>query len=365
MDVLRGEVDPALLEGRYLFIGSSAVGLNDLHHTIVDDGFPGVEIHAAFVESALAGDFYREPNWQPLYSLISAVAAGIGLLILFAATGPGIAALGTLAVLCLFAGVSTALFHYQNVFLSVSGPVLTSLFLFTLLSVLLYAIERRSAFFRLVELNRVQQLTLESMAAVAETRDPETGGHIKRTQNYVKALAEYIAGTGKEKTLTPERIDLLYHSAPLHDVGKVGILDHILLKPDRLTIDEFETMKRHVILGKQIMESIIDNPVDVAFLEVALEISATHHEKWDGTGYPAGLAGDDIPISGRLMALADVYDALVSKRHYKVPFSHEKSKNIILEGRGTHFDPMIVDAFLAVEDQFLRIADAYKDVVPA
>lgn len=213
-------------------------------------------------------------------------------------------------------------------------------------------------------LAKTQDVTIYAMATLAETRDNETGNHIRRTQYYVKALAEEIAGQGLYiSELTPDNIELLYKSAPLHDIGKVGIPDSILLKPGKLTDDEFEIMKTHASLGAEAIieaEKELGNQ-ETSFLRYAREISACHHEKWNGRGYPLGLAGTDIPLSGRLMAVADVYDALISKRVYKPAFDHDKATEIIIEGRGVHFDPDIVDAFLRLEDRFKEIAAKFKD----
>ncbi|MDD1783731.1 HD domain-containing protein [Enterovibrio sp. ZSDZ35] len=212
------------------------------------------------------------------------------------------------------------------------------------------------------EINKARDATIIGLSTLAEVRDNETGAHILRTQCYVKALAEQLRKTPKYADyLSDATIDLLYKSAPLHDVGKVGIPDAILLKPGKLTDDEFEIMKMHAQLGADALSITEKNADGIAFLRFAKEIAATHHEKWDGSGYPQGLVGEDIPLSGRLMALADVYDALISKRVYKPAFSHEKAKSIILEGNGTHFDPAVVEAFLVCEKEFTEIADRYRD----
>jgi putative two-component system response regulator len=207
-----------------------------------------------------------------------------------------------------------------------------------------------------------QAVTIESLATLAEYRDPETGGHIKRTQNYVKALAVHLKDHQRFRSeLSDEVIDLLYLSAPLHDLGKVGVRDNVLLKPGRLTDEEFEEMKKHTIYGEEALRITEQKLGGDSFLHYAKEIAYTHQEKWNGSGYPQGLKGDDIPICGRLMALADVYDALISKRVYKPPFPHEKAVEIIVEGKGTHFDPDIVDAFLKLEDTFRNIALTFAD----
>ena len=212
------------------------------------------------------------------------------------------------------------------------------------------------------EVQLTQAVMIESLATLAEYRDPETGGHIKRTQNYVKALAVHLKDhVGFQNLLGEETIELLYLSAPLHDVGKVGVRDHILLKAGRLDDAEFEQMKRHTLFGEEALRRTEQKLGKSTFLQLAREIAATHQEKWDGSGYPGGLKGTEIPVSGRLMALADVYDALISKRIYKPPMPHEKAVEIIREGRGTHFDPDVVDAFLALEDTFRNIALTFAD----
>jgi len=212
------------------------------------------------------------------------------------------------------------------------------------------------------EVKTTRDVAIVSLSALAESRDNETGAHILRTQEYVKVLAEHMSQSPKHaELLTPNYIELLYKSAPLHDVGKVGIPDNVLLKPGKLTDEEFEIMKGHPQIGAEALSIAEKQLGSSSFLRVAKEISLTHHEKWNGTGYPNQLSGDDIPLSGRLMALADVYDALISKRVYKPAFTHEQAKAIILEGDGIHFDPEVVQAFLTVEDAFVSIASQYQD----
>ena len=152
----------------------------------------------------------------------------------------------------------------------------------------------------------------------------------------------------------------MHFAALLHDIGKVGIPDQILTKPGELTRDEFELMKRHTTIGSRTLESVMEKYPGVRFLEIARDIAATHHERYDGTGYPAGLKGDGIPLCGRIVALADVYDALTSKRCYKQAFNHAKARSIILEESGKQFDPDVVDAFLATEDEFVNARDNYN-----
>jgi putative two-component system response regulator len=200
------------------------------------------------------------------------------------------------------------------------------------------------------------------MSSLTETRDPETGGHIKRTQNYIRLLAEYLKHHPRFRVfLDDETIDLLCKSAPLHDIGKVGVSDKILLKPGKLTDLEFEEMKHHTIYGRDAIAAAEKKLGDTSFLRLAREIAYTHHERWDGSGYPEGLRADQIPVAGRLMALVDTYDALTSRRVYKSELPHEKAVEIIIEERGSHFDPTVVDAFWEVKEDFRQISRQYAD----
>lgn len=216
---------------------------------------------------------------------------------------------------------------------------------------------------RTKQLVSLQDVIIIAMASLAETRDNETGSHIRRTQNYVRELAISLMDHPRfSHYMDKKTIELLHKSAPLHDIGKVGVPDRILLKPGKLTVEEFEEMKKHTVYGRNTIiaaENSLGAPE--SFLSIAREIAYCHHEKWDGSGYPQGLSGDDIPISARLMALADVYDALISKRVYKAPMSHEEAAEIILKGKGSHFDPDIIDAFIRIQDKFAGIAKEFED----
>lgn len=217
---------------------------------------------------------------------------------------------------------------------------------------------------RTADIRAIQDVTIHALASLAETRDNETGNHIRRTQHYVRALAEELQAHPRfTDFLTDTAIDLLFKTAPLHDIGKVGIPDAILLKPGRLTEEEWVIMRTHTSLGAEAIaraeETLEDG--DATFLRFAREIAEGHHEKWDGSGYPKGLKGDEIPLPARLMALADVYDALISKRVYKDAFGHDDTVALIVEGRGRHFDPDVVDAFLRIVERFQAIAAEYRD----
>ena len=209
----------------------------------------------------------------------------------------------------------------------------------------------------------IQDVTILAMASLAETRDSDTGNHIRRTQYYVQELAQRLKDHPRFRAfLTPDNIELLFKSAPLHDIGKVGIPDRILLKPGRFEPEEMEIMKTHTTLGRDaIVHAETALSIEVDFLTMAKEIAYSHQEKWDGSGYPEGLSGDDIPISARLMAVADVYDALISRRVYKEGMPHEKAVAIIQQGSGSHFDPDVADAFMASAEAFREIALRYAD----
>jgi putative two-component system response regulator len=216
---------------------------------------------------------------------------------------------------------------------------------------------------RTLEVQKVQDVTIIAMASLAETRDNETGMHIRRTQNYVKVLAVGLhQNSPYSRQIDDSMINLLYKSAPLHDIGKVGIPDGILLKPGRLTPEEFLSMKRHPLIGARIIqraEQLLAAPS--SFLRYAREIALYHHENWDGSGYPDGLVHEAIPLSARLMAVADVYDALISQRCYKPAFTHQESCEMIIAQSGCKFDPNVIDIFKNSMDQFAAIALEYGD----
>lgn len=212
-------------------------------------------------------------------------------------------------------------------------------------------------------LEKTKEVTLFALATLAETRDRVTGEHIQRTSEYVKIIAEELMKTPEySKYLTPKYIKDIVASSPLHDIGKVGIRDSILLKEGVLTPDEFEEMKKHCIIGTRTLE-LAESKVDFeSFLSIAKLITHYHHEKWNGQGYPEGLSGNDIPISARIMALADVYDALRSKRPYKEEMTHEQAREIIVSERGKHFDPQLVDVFLIQETLFRNVSSTPYEV---
>lgn len=207
-----------------------------------------------------------------------------------------------------------------------------------------------------------RDVAIFALAKLTESRDPETGAHIERVQNYSRVLAQQLASQTKTRhLLDAEYIRLIYQTSPLHDIGKVGIPDSVLLKPGRLSDREFEVMKSHAMIGEQTLDAALKKFPEARFLQMARDIAGAHHERWDGTGYPRGLSGTGIPLAGRIVALADVYDALTTKRVYKDEFSHDMARAIILEESGSHFDPDVVDAFIQAEAQFIAIRERFRD----
>jgi len=361
-DVLSDRIPGEKIKGKIVFVGTSASGLKELKPTPFDPVFPGVEVHATVVDNILKKDFISRPRWAAGLESLGVLVLGLISALILAWTGAGWSSLllGVIGVGVWQASVWT--FQNQGVFISPVLPLIVLVCNFSILTFFRFWQEEQRVKERTLELAMVQEATIESMSSLTETRDPRTGEHIRRTQNYIRLLAEYLKNQPRfSPFLDDETIDLLCKSAPLHDIGKVGVSDRILLKPGRLTDQEFEEMKRHTLYGRDTILAAEKKLGDTSFLRVAREIAYTHHERWDGSGYPEGLKGEQIPVPGRLMALADSYDALTSKRVYKPQIPHEKAVEIIIEEKGSHFDPEVVDAFLEVKENFREIALKYAD----
>jgi response regulator RpfG family c-di-GMP phosphodiesterase len=314
------------------------------------------------VDNYIRSDFLVRPFYASGFEVLLALITGMAFTVIFSRSS----ALLTLLSVCGGAiglwTLSVLAFKTASVLLSPVLPILVLLTNFSSLSLVKFWREERKAKQRTRELALAQEAIIESMASLTETRDPETGGHIKRTQNYVRLLARTLRESPKHRALLDdETIDLLYKSAPLHDIGKVGVPDCILLKPGKLSETEFEEMKKHAVIGRNAIRATERKLGNKSFLRFAHDIAYTHHEKWNGTGYPQGLRGEEIPLCGRLMALADTYDALISQRVYKPPLTHEEAIRIIVKDKGTHFDLDIVDAFLTVSEEFRNIAREHAD----
>jgi putative two-component system response regulator len=207
-----------------------------------------------------------------------------------------------------------------------------------------------------------RDVAIFAMAKLAESRDPETGAHLERVRSYSRILAQHLGGLERyQGIITPDYARLIYLTSPLHDIGKVGIPDSVLLKPGRLSDREFDIMKTHTTIGAQTLDAALREFPGVEFLKMGRDIAASHHERFDGSGYPNKLVGQDIPLCGRIVAMADVYDALTSKRVYKAAFAHDVAKSMIIDESGTHFDPELVEAFLQNEEKFLAIRGHYSE----
>ncbi len=215
---------------------------------------------------------------------------------------------------------------------------------------------------KILELKDAYEATIFAMAKLAEYRDDDTGKHLERVRAFSRALAEELSQQpGYERKANKDFIRTIYHASPLHDVGKVAIPDKILLKPGKLTPEEFEIIKTHTTLGAQTLKEVAKKHAGNEFIEMGIEIARHHHERWDGTGYPDGLEGENIPLSAHIVAIADVYDALRSRRPYKEPFTHEKAVEIIMSEKGTHFNPVLVEIFWKLKDRFREIYECLKD----
>lgn len=365
VDVLNQRVSPGDFIDRVIFIGSSAVGLNDVHHTLFDSQFPGVEIHSLILDNIHNNDHILEPIWSGKVVFLTTVFTGLTMILLFLCLArPAVFFTATLAWICLVFFASFFSYLKLSIFIPPGVPILLAAVLFSFLSYARSVLARRASFLWFERLANSQQLTMEAMVNIVETRDPETGQHVQRTQHYAKSLALTLKKRGEfSQILTDYYIQNLFLSAPLHDIGKVGVPDKILLKPGELTDEEFKIMKTHSTHGERTIEKVAKKIKGDNYLRMGAEIAGSHHERWDGKGYPRGLSREEIPLSGRIMAISDVYDALISRRCYKPPFSHKRAMDTIVKGRGSQFDPVIVDAFLTIEDEIIKIAARFKDPV--
>lgn len=360
IDVLTGEKLPAA--GSIVLVGSSAAALHDDVTTSFSMDWPGTEVHATLLDNILTHTLLRYPSWINLWYRLMAggLCLAVAIVMLSRRIRPIALCLSGIVLLsCLVTVVALRAYHvWLPVLFPLLGACLQLVFLTGMNALQLY----RKALTWRQDVNHTNQLVMRTMAAMCESRDSETGAHIIRTQHYVQQLASYLHLNGHPEARDPMLAKKMFHAALLHDVGKVAIPDAVLLKPGKLTPDEFEVMKTHAMKGRQLLERVgkdLHSPGD--FIQRATEIAGSHHERWDGKGYPEGIAGTTIPFSARIMAVADVYDALVGKRIYKPSMPHSKAVDIIRDGRAAHFDPDVVDAFIALEDKFCDIAQRFLD----
>jgi adenylate cyclase len=351
-DVLEGRLPAGALADQIVFVGGTAVGVNDRRATPLDTSHPGVELHATVAESLLGHNFIAIPVFARAYDLGIAVAAGLAVAVFTIAGGLLWAVLGTAIGSVLVLGLAAWALEARHTFLSPVFPILSATMSLAVLTVAKVLHERRRAGIERRRRQQGQRFIVQSLTSLTEARDADTGKHARRTQAYTKLVASLLAKSPRFRDrLTPRMIELMAMLAPLHDIGKVGIPDAVLNKPGPLTPDEFAQMRAHPHLGyKAIVSAEAMSPIeDKEVVGLAKDMVFTHHEWWDGHGYPRGLAGEAIPIGGRILAVVDVYDALVASRPYRRPMPHEQAVGIIRAQSGTHFDPDVVDAFLAAE----------------
>ncbi len=361
IDLLTHEEMKKKLFGKIVLIGSSSVALHD--RVIIPQGreFAGVQVNATIIANILDESFIVQPENYKLINMFISFMLSIFLAIILIRK-KRIWIVYMFLMVFIFSSVYIFIAYYQNYYISIGYlllPFLIHFFIINLLSIVIEFIEKKMV---LEELNKSQIALFDSMVHVAEAHDLETGGHIIRTKNYVKIIAENLYKKGLyQNYLTPKKISIMHHTSALHDIGKVGISDLILKKEGKLDDNEFKIMKTHSRLGKNIIDNAISSYKENDFFTTARNIVYYHHEKFDGSGYPKGLKGEEIPLEARIMALADVYDALMSKRVYKKAFTYEKTKQIIISGVHEHFDPVIVEAFLSSEEEFKKVSSLYID----
>jgi adenylate cyclase len=361
IDLLSNNFKAEMLTGKIVLLGSSAVSLHD--QIVVSGGkrFIGVKVHTTIIDNILNGELLVQPTNYKYINIFLSILLSLVLFLLFI-NKRNILILIFFVSLALLLTVFTIYAYTNGTYLSIGYLILPFIIHFFIVGILYIIINSYERHKFIEELNRSHVALLDSMVHVAEVHDLETGAHIMRTKKYIKLLAQHIYSKGiYKKELSPKFIEMMYRTAPLHDLGKVGIEDCILKKQGKLTPMEYEVMKTHPDLGRHIINNAMMSYKENDFFAMAKNIAYGHHEKWDGTGYPEGLKGYEIPIECRFMALADVYDALVSKRVYKEAFSFERSNKIIIECKGSHFDPVLVEAFEEIKDQFEEIAQRYSD----
>jgi CHASE2 domain-containing sensor protein len=351
VDVLRGQPSAGTFKDKIVLVGTTALGNREVVSTPLDTLFAGVEVQATVADNLLQQDFIHRPEYA--VALETQIVIGLGLVSALLVRRFGLA-WGAAGVAACLAGAwmgSVRLMSTVDVFLSPLFPTMGLIAALAAMTVARFTSERQRADQAGEDKVTSQRLMVQSLLSLTEVRDAETGKHSRRTQQYTRVLAQQLSRHPHFRDyLTPERVELLASLAPLHDIGKVGVPDQILHKPGQLTPEELVEMRRHPGYGRDVIVHAEQRAgvKDDVILGLAKDIVYTHHEKWDGTGYPEGLRGRDIPIPGRVMAIVDVYDAITTRQLYRKPLSHDDAVALIVEGRGSHFDPDVVDAFLEV-----------------
>jgi HD-GYP domain-containing protein (c-di-GMP phosphodiesterase class II) len=367
VDVLDGRVAPGVLDGRIVFVGATALGVRDVVSTPLDRQYPGIQVHATAAENLLQATHIAPVPYHGAMEVLATVAFGLGAAVAVGGLGCGLGAGATVLALTAFWTCCGLLLSWWHVYLSPIAPTMSATATLGAVALAGIRIERLRADDEQRRRRQAHEFLVKSLTSLMEMRDPSTGRHSRRTQGYSRLLAQRLAHTPEfHRYLTPDRIEFMSLLAPLHDIGKVGIRDAVLNKTSRLTEDEMNEMRQHPVYGYETISKTqrqvgVDSAHDEAILQLAKDIVYTHHERWDGTGYPRGLRDHEIPVAGRIMALVDVYDALVEPRPYRRRMPHDEAVALIVAGSGTQFDPDVVQAFLTVSPDFQELGTRLRE----
>ncbi len=361
IDILMDNIPTNIFQGKIVLIGSSIIGLNSQYTLANSKKISTTQIHASLIENILNDLLITQPIIYKKINLY--IALFLSLLIILMLSKRWYVSILVLFLSVIFLSIIYLYIGYKNhIYISIGYLLVPFSFYFfavTTLFIIINNMQQKKFYKELIESHAS---TIESISLVVTMRDDETGEHLKRTRLYIKELAQYLY---KKKLyldiIDKKYIENIYQAAPLHDIGKVGIPDNILKKPGKFTPKEYEIMKQHPILAKEAIEKAMKHYNKNSFLNIAYNIAYYHHERWNGKGYPIGLKGEEIPLEAQLMAIADVYDALVTKRVYKKKFDFNTAEEIIINGAGVDYNPIIVDAFKALRYRFREIALNYSD----
>jgi CHASE2 domain-containing sensor protein len=359
VDVLNGHVDPSEFRDRIVFVGTTALGTREVVATPLDTLFVGVEVQATVADNLLQRDFMYRPEHGVTLETQAVIGLGTVTALIVARFGLLWGATAAVSfVIATWTG-SQSLLATDGAYFSPLYPSMSLLASLAAMTIAGFGVERRRAERAGVETAKSHRLMVQTLLSLTGIRDLETGRHSKRTQKYTRVIAEELSGhPDYREYLTPERIELLASLAPLHDIGKVGVPDRVLNKPGHLTPEELAEMRRHPRYGRDVIENAerAAGVRDDVALAIAKDIVYTHHEWWDGSGYPEGLRGNAIPIPGRVMAVVDVYDAIITRKLYQTPMSNDEAVAHIMKSKGSHFDPAVVDAFVKVAPTLHRLS---------